>query len=121
MVFLTAFFTGRGIILHLFGGESPHVGATVVALPRPSLEDPRKTSSNAIVVPLPGHKDDELAKPVAERVARLCNEPVVVVAGLHVHQASASDIELLKENTYAALDKLCGLFPDIIKRERARP
>jgi hypothetical protein len=114
-VTITAVFTGKGVIVHLFGGEKPHVGAVAISLPRPSLKDPRVTSSDAIVVPLPGHKDDELARPVGKHLASFCNEPVVVVAGLHVDQATASDIDLLQENTRAALDKLCARIQDIIK------
>lgn len=115
-VSIAATLTGDGIIVQLLGGEKPHVGAVAVGLPRPSLADPAQISCNSIVVPLLGHKDDEVAKPVAEQLARLCNQPVVVVAGIHIDQATAADIDLLKENTCAALDKLVGLFSGIIRK-----
>lgn len=115
-VSLAATVTGDGIIIQLLGGEKPHVGAVVIGLPRPSLADPAQISCNAIVVPLLGHKDDEAAKPVAELVARLCNQPVAVVAGIHIDRATTADIDLLKKNTGAALDKLCGLLSGIIRQ-----
>ncbi len=115
-VTITATLTGEGIICQLLGGEKPHVGAVAVGLPRPSLKDPAQMSCNCIVIPLLGHKDDELAKPVAERVARLCGQPAVVVAGVHVDHATVSDINLLRENTCAALDKLCGILSGIITK-----
>lgn len=114
-VSITATATGNGIILQLLGGEKPHVGAVVIGLPRPSLADPAQISCNSIVVPLLGHKDDEVARPVAERVTRLCGQPVVVIAGIHVDQATGAEIDLLKENTNMALDKLCGVFSGIIR------
>ena len=116
MVSLTATLTGDGIIIQLFGGEKPHVGAVVIGLPRPSLADPAQISCNSVVVPLLGHKDDEVAKPVAERIARLTGEPTVVIAGLHIEHAMASEINLLKKNTFTALDKLCDVFSGILKK-----
>ena len=113
-VSITATLTGDGIIIQLLGGEKPHVGAVALGLPRPSLADPAQTSCNCIVIPLLGHKDDEAARPVAERLARLYGQPVAVVAGIHIDRAAAADIDLLKKNTGAALDKLCGLLSGII-------
>jgi hypothetical protein len=115
-VSITAGLTGNGIILQLLGGEKPHVGAVVISLPRPSLRDPAQISCNSIVVPILGHKDDELAKPVAERVACLSGQSTVVIAGVHTDNATTSAICLLKENTSAALDKLCSLLSDIISQ-----
>ena len=115
-VSIAATITGDGIIVQLLGGEKPHVGAVVLGLPRPSLADPAQISCNTIVVPLLGHKDDEAAKPVAERLARLFNQPVAVVAGIHLDRATAAEIELLKKNSGAALDKLCGLLSGIIRQ-----
>lgn len=100
----------------MLGGEKPHVGAVAIGLPRPSLTDPAQINCNAIVVPLLGHKDDEAAKPVAERVARLCNQPVVVVAGINVDQATTADLDHLKKNAGTDLNKLVGLLLGIIKQ-----
>ncbi|MCL6634775.1 MAG: hypothetical protein K6T29_03270 [Peptococcaceae bacterium] len=94
--------TGDGIVAQFFGGEKPHVGAVALSLPRPGLKDPEKTSCNTIVVPLLGHKDDEVAKPVAEKIVKAWGRPVVVVAGMHVENASAEDIERLRGNCLAA-------------------
>ncbi|OPX91536.1 MAG: hypothetical protein A4E52_00469 [Pelotomaculum sp. PtaB.Bin013] len=95
-------FTGDGLVVQLFGGESTHVGAAALSLPRPSLKDPAVMSCNTVVVPLPGHKDDEIAKPVAEKIAVVCGKPVLVVAGMHVHNAGPEDIEALVKNSHEA-------------------
>lgn len=94
--------TGDGLVVQLFGGESAHVGAAAISLPRPSLRDPAVVSCNTIVVPLLGHKDDEIAKPVAEQIAVVCGKPVLVVAGMHVDNAGPEDIEALVKNSHEA-------------------
>ncbi|SFR10080.1 hypothetical protein [Desulfoscipio geothermicus] len=85
--------TASGIIVQLLGGDRPHIGATVVTHPRPSLLSAEQVSCNSIVIPELGHKEDELAKPLAEKIAKKMNSPVVLVAGIHVDKAGTADIE----------------------------
>ncbi|WP_334110388.1 prenylated flavin chaperone LpdD, partial [Thermodesulfitimonas autotrophica] len=73
--------TAEGLVVQILGGEKPHVGAVAIALPRPSLSSPGELRANTTVVPLYGHRDDEIARPAAERLAVACAQPVVVVAG----------------------------------------
>ncbi|MEW5954281.1 MAG: hypothetical protein AB1815_11265 [Bacillota bacterium] len=97
-VILLTTVTRDGLIVQLLGGERPHVGAVVLSQPRSSLSRPGEISCNSVVVPRLGHKDDEIAKPLAERLTKAFNSPVAVVAGLHVESASAEDIDLLIHN-----------------------
>ncbi|MBC7106338.1 MAG: hypothetical protein H5T97_10385, partial [Firmicutes bacterium] len=105
--------TGDGIVVLLAGGERPHVGAVVLSLPRPSRAVPGRPSCTSTVLPLLGHKDDEVARPLAEGLAVACGQPVVVVAGVHVDRASEEDIARLVENCRAAgealIHQLAGL------------
>lgn len=43
------------------GGECPHIGCTVLAIPRPSLDGSGKMSSTASVLNVTGHKDEKYA------------------------------------------------------------
>jgi len=97
---LVASVMGDGLAVQLYGGEKPHIGAVAISLPRPSLSDNARISCNTTVVPLLGHKDDEVAKPVAEEIAIACGKPVVVVAGIHVDDAGPEDIKKLVENCF---------------------
>jgi len=74
---------GPDLLIAIWGGERPHIGAIAVAQPRPSLKDPDVTSATASVICFVGHKEDELAKASAEILAAALNTPVVVVAGIH--------------------------------------
>lgn len=109
-VYLFATVTGDGIILSLVGGEKPHLGAVVLSQPRQSLADPALTSCTSSILPLLGHKDDEVARPLAEMLARELSVPVCVCAGVHVDNASPGDIQILKENCTDCGKKLMELI-----------
>lgn len=74
--------TGNGLNGLLTGGGKPHVGGVVLALPRPSLSG-EGWSTDVYVTPVPGHKDVDVARIVAEELARELQCPVVVTAGIH--------------------------------------
>ncbi len=74
---------GTDLLVAIWGGEMPHIGAVAVAQPRPSLRDPNVVSATASVICLPAHKEDDLAKMVAETLAAALNTSVVVTAGIH--------------------------------------
>jgi len=95
---MTVTLTGDGLVVQLFGGDSPHVGALALSLPRPSRAGGGRISCSTSVITLTGHKDDEVAKPTAEEIAKACNQPVAVVAGLHVDNPGIETIAALVDN-----------------------
>jgi len=101
--------TAEGLVVQILGGEKPHVGAIAIALPRPSLSSPGELRTSTTVVPLYGHRDDEIARPAAEKLAVACAQPVVVVAGVHIEAATREEIELLVANVSEAVEELTRL------------
>lgn len=97
------FVTGEGLIAHLLGGEKPHVGAVALGIPRPSLQG-EGTSATTSVLTRTGHKDDEVARPAASILAAACQAPVVVIAGIHVDQATPAELVQLQENARRAVE-----------------
>ncbi|MBQ5950554.1 MAG: hypothetical protein IJL66_00185 [Lachnospiraceae bacterium] len=87
----------EGLTAVLTGGEKTHVGAVVLALPRTSLKG-EGASCDCAVVPVPGHKDDVVAKVTAQALCTALGEPVCVSAGIHIDHASAEEIRELSEN-----------------------
>ncbi len=90
---------GTDLLVAIWGGEKPHIGAVAVAQPRPSLRDPNVLSATASVICLPAHKEDELAKTVAETLAAAFNTPVVVTAGIHWNDIPQAGIERVIANS----------------------
>jgi len=86
---------GRDISVAICGGDTPHIGAVALASPRMSLADKERTSASASVICVTGHKEDELARSAAlQLAARFCCQ-VVVIAGIHIDDATADDIKTL--------------------------
>lgn len=102
--------TDEGLIVQVLGGEKPHVGAVALSLPRPSLSEPDKLRASTTVIPLYGHRDDEIARPVAEQLAITLGQPVVVIAGVHVGAATAREVEVLLHNSRQAVERLLQLM-----------
>jgi hypothetical protein len=76
----------------LLTGGKPHIGAVGIAQARPSLRDPQETSSTGSVFTLLGHKEDSIAKKMAEDLSRKLRRNVVVVAGMHWDDLREQDI-----------------------------
>jgi len=102
----TALLCGGDVVVTLQGGTRHHIGATAMAVPRPSLADPSRTSSSASVLCVVGHKEDELARDVALRLSAALARTVTVVAGLHVDAAASGDIRILLENCDHVVERL---------------
>jgi len=110
-----AWATGDGVVLGLFGGERAHVGSVVMGVPRPSLLDPDVVSCTSSVLNLPGHKEEELLRPLVEEAVRRLRQPVVGVAGIHIEAATAEDLAILCTNARAVFQGL------LVRLEANRP
>ncbi|HEX3016182.1 MAG TPA: hypothetical protein VHQ46_07375 [Desulfobacteria bacterium] len=104
-VALAAALTGRGINILLTGGESPHIGAVVLAVPRPSDTGTGK-SSDSWVTPVAGHKDNVVAEMLADRISRATNQVTVVSAGIHIDRAERWELDLIQRNCIDAGERL---------------
>ena len=90
---------GEDLLIAIWGGDRPHIGAVAVAQPRPSLRDKRKISATASVFCFLGHKDDLIAKEAAERISSALNTNVTVAAGIHWDDIDEAGITCVMENS----------------------
>lgn len=97
--------TGRGVIIVLTGGESPHIGGVVVSTPRESLRG-GAISCDSCVIPLTAHKDHIVGQQVAEAICCATNVPVSVSAGIHVDNATSDDLLEFQRNCAALASEL---------------
>ena len=102
----TAFVSQEGLAVNLVGGDVPHIGAVAISIPRPSRADARRRSATTSVFALPGHKEDELARPVAASLALALGRTTVVVAGVHIRRAGPADIAKVFENAGRAVETI---------------
>ena len=105
-VTLMAIESGEDIIVTIYGGELPHIGAVAISIARPSLEKPNKISSSTSVFTLIGHKEDQIAKEIAESITKTTKKNNVTIVGLHIQKATKEDINCLILNTKDLVRKL---------------
>jgi len=90
---------GDDLLVAIWGGEKPHIGAVAAAHSSPSLKDPKVMSTTASVLCYSGYKEDELAKSAAKKLAAALDTKVVVTAGIHWHNLSAEGIQKVNRNS----------------------
>ncbi len=111
-------FIGNSLLVAVWGGERPHIGAVSVAQPRPSLKDPTLTSATSSVICLLGHKEDDLAKTVSDILASVLNTDVVVTAGIHWDNLDEKGIAQVTQNAEILVDLILGrIFSEHPARE----
>jgi len=86
---------GADILVYIWGGDRPHIGAVAAAQPRQSLADPNRRSATCSVLTFLGHKEDEVVKSVSEHLSAALGTHVVVTAGIHWDNLEAGEIGII--------------------------
>ena len=111
-VFAAVHEIGPDILVAVWGGNRPHIGAIGMAQARQSLRDEEKTAATGSVFTLLGHKEDLIVKPLSEEITRRFGRNSVVVAGIHWDNLTDDEIEtaenLCKKLTVKILEKLAS-------------
>lgn len=84
---------GDDFYLVLSGGDKPHIGCCVLAVPRQSLTGDGSISSTASVINVTGHKDEYLCRYLAEAAAIKKNAVTVCTGGFHMDHILPKQIE----------------------------
>lgn len=86
---------GNGLCCVVTGGELAHIGGVAACY--------RENAGAAIRgISFPTHKDEVLARQLAQMLYRETGQDTVVAAGLHVDHADGKDIQTLCRNAFAA-------------------
>ena len=99
---------GQDLLVAMWGGERPHIGAVAVAQPRPSLRDESAVSATASVFCYVGHKDDLIAKESAERISAALDRNVTVTVGIHWDDIDEAGIRTIMENSRQLVNMIIG-------------
>lgn len=84
---------GEECCIHVSGGESPHIGCVVLAIPRASLCNSDVTSVTSSVLNVTGHKDEYICRRLAEAVAKRKNTVTVCTGGFHMDGITMEQIQ----------------------------
>jgi hypothetical protein len=92
---------GGDIVVVIGGGARPHVGSTVIAQPCGAGRSP-----SCSVLTIPPHKEETIARSVAEHLCRAFDRVVVVTAGVHEPDLDRKGIEQYLELASRLKEKL---------------
>ena len=96
---------GDNYNITILGGDKPHIGSTVIAIPRLSLSGDGSISATSSVVNVTGHKDEEICRLVAEKAAINKNAIVVCSGGFHIYNISKEKIKEVLKATEELIDR----------------
>jgi hypothetical protein len=110
---------GQDILVSIWGGTRPHIGAIGIAVPRPSLKDPKRRSATSSNFTFVGHKEDALVKEISEKLSAQLERNVVVTAGVHWDDITSREIRsvgsLLRKMSAQIIRRLKGNMRTISK------
>lgn len=90
---LVATLMGKDLCVALSGGDRAHIGAVALSQARPSLAEGGGTAATTSVLALAGHKEDDLARTIAARLAVSQDNTVCVACGIHVEGLLKAELE----------------------------
>ncbi len=88
---------GEDIIVLIGGGDEPHIGCVCIAT-HYEKRDGKIGSSALSIFNVPGHKDEVIVRRFAEELAKHFQTTVLCAGGVHINDATESDIKLVLEN-----------------------
>lgn len=97
---------GEDLVFLVTGGVA-HIGAVATAY---LVHNEVKVG----LVTVPGHREDELAVEFATQICRKFNKSVTVVIGIHIDQATKTDIEIAVSSAREAVQEAISLICDMI-------
>ncbi len=95
---------GRDLILHI-GGGAVHAGAVAVSHSGGLGGEPATE-----LITTPGHKEGPLAREAARTLAAASGRTCVVVAGIHLDDATGEEIDAVVANVTRAVEALTADF-----------
>jgi hypothetical protein len=102
---------GQDLLVSVWGGTRPHIGAVGIAMPRPSLRDPKRWSATSSNITFLGHKEDTIVKKISEKLSAQLRRNVVVTAGIHWDEITSKEINVVKNLTRKISDQILKKFP----------
>jgi hypothetical protein len=109
---------GQDILVSIWGGTRPHIGAVGIAIPRPSLKNTKKWSATSSNFTFIGHKEDTLVKNISEKLAAQLRRNVVVTAGVHWDRITPEGIKTIQHLTQKLSDQILKKFVPTRRRKR---
>ena len=97
---------GQDLLVSIWGGTRPHIGAIGIGVPRPSLKNPKKWSATSSNFTFLGHKEDIMVKKFSEKLASRLRRNVVVTMGFHWDGITSQEIKTIQNLAQKLSDQI---------------
>lgn len=94
---------GADMLVAVFGGDRPHIGAVTVSVAHPRRSTPGTVRASTSSCVLPGHCDEGVARIFSERLCCRFGRTAVATAGIHLDNITAAEIDTVMQ----VADRLC--------------
>lgn len=96
---------GKDLVV-IFSGGDKHIGAVSLSLVRKSLRDPGQLSASNSLLTVPGHKEEDIAIPLAKKITSRTGRNCVLVAGIHLDNITNEELDTIWENCQEGAEKV---------------
>lgn len=103
---------GEDLIVIVGGGTKYHCGTVALTISMPSIKDPQTKTNSTYQVPVPGHKEEALAREGSLILSRTLQRNVVMSVGLHVDQISPELIQRYVDQFYHLVELVCAAYQE---------
>ena len=97
---------GQDLLVSIWGGTRPHIGAIGIGIPRPSLKNPKKWSATYSNFTFLGNKEDIMVKKFSEKLASGLRRNVVVTMGFHWDGITSQEIKTIQNLAQKLSDQI---------------
>lgn len=101
---------GADLVVIVGGGSRYHCGAVALSISLPGLKDPQKPTNSTYQVPVPGHKEEALAREGSLVLSRALQRNVVVSVGIHEDNLPKERVSYYVEQYYALIDRISQAY-----------
>ena len=98
---------GSDLVVFIYN-ENAHIGAVAVG----EYDHKEERASVSMITRL-GHKDDAIAQEVAHLIARQTKGPVCTIVGIHIDNATESEINRILDNARALANEFISKNPEV--------
>lgn len=95
---------GSDITIAIYGGEKPHIGATLT-----SYLDANNCRQNQMAT-IPNHKEYVLVEKVLEHIQPHTDNVITIICGLHWQNISHDELEIVVQSVLTTINSMSKLF-----------
>ena len=104
---------GPDLVVVVGGGSGYHVGATSLTISMPSIKDAGKLTNSTYQVPVPGHKEEGLARESSLLLSRSLKRNVLVSVGIHEDNIARQNISLYVDCFNRLIEQILRAYQDL--------